>query len=137
MSRYKLEDVWRYRMLVPQSRPKNRLKSKTRPRSRFAVLRSILRSPWFWLAGLLGTALAIEVRTSAVQALAFSTYASTISYAVDAGPSDAITFPRGGPFDRNRGYPEFPMFISRLTAKGFTIARQARYSVGLMRMINW
>src|SRR5262252_6687319 len=45
-----------------------------------------------------------ELRTSAIQSWLLSRYAARLSYEVKPGPSASIAFPRGGPFDTERGH---------------------------------
>jgi len=73
-----------------------------------------------------------EMRTSKLQAQQFSRYAQTLTYGVELGPSDAILFPREGPFDKRQGYTYLPMMLERLQARGFVVQQQARFSPALL-----
>ncbi len=73
-----------------------------------------------------------EMRTSRLQAQEFSRYASTLTYQVQLGPSDAILFPKEGPFDKRQGYTYLPMMLERLQARGFAVQQQARFSPALL-----
>src|SRR5262249_56461088 len=66
-----------------------------------------------------------------------SRYAARLSYEVKPGPSASIAFPRGGPFDTQRGYPRLDDFRKRLEAAGYTVAEQARQSAGMVRFVRW
>jgi membrane peptidoglycan carboxypeptidase len=102
------------------------------------------RRPWLLglcLAGLslLGIVAGLayyETRTSALQASLLSRYVAGVSYAVESGPSPAIAFPRGGPFDRRRGYAQIPEFQDRLQARGYRVVEQARQSARMARLIE-
>jgi membrane peptidoglycan carboxypeptidase len=83
-----------------------------------------------WAAG-------YEARTSALQAFLLSRYAARLSYSVEAGPSSRIVFPRGGPFNEQRGYTRLPEFERRLLAQGFTVKEQARISADLAWLVGW
>lgn len=84
-----------------------------------------------------GAALVYEVETSALQARVFATYAARLSFTTDSGPSPRIAFPRGGPFDEQRGYSRIPRFQARLEDAGFRIAEQARVSEELAQLVGW
>jgi membrane peptidoglycan carboxypeptidase len=78
-----------------------------------------------------------ELRTSAIQSWLLSRYAARLSYEVKPGPSASIAFPRGGPFDTQRGYPRLDDFRRRLESAGYTVAEQARQSAGMVRFVRW
>ena len=73
-----------------------------------------------------------EIISSRWQAREFSRYAATLNYQLQPGPSDAILFPRSGPFDKRLGYVELPALIERLQARHFLVSRQARFSPALL-----
>jgi hypothetical protein len=77
-----------------------------------------------------------EIRTSYLQSRIFSAWAGKMSSAVEPGPSRTINFPEGGPYDERLGYAELPRFISALDADHFRIARQARWSPALDRLVR-
>ena len=92
----------------------------------------------FRVAVLLGIAVAIgltiwELRTSTIQARFFAGEATKMSFETAPGPSPTIRFPRPGPFDLRRGYSTMPRFLDRLTAAGYEIDAQARFSRRLYR----
>ncbi|HYZ25470.1 MAG TPA: transglycosylase domain-containing protein, partial [Geminicoccaceae bacterium] len=72
--------------------------------------------------------LAIEFKTSWVQADLLSGMARGLTFSVEPGPSDAIRFPSAGPYDERLGYVDLPGFVDRLGARGFTVGSQARLS---------
>ena len=85
---------------------------------------------------LLGWGVTAEIRTSYLQSRIFSAWAGKMSFAVGPGPSRTIIFPEGGPYDERLGYAELPRFISALGADHFRIARQARWSPTLDRLVK-
>src|SRR5215510_5237851 len=79
---------------------------------------------WLKVAGVvvlvlggLGSLAYHELRTSAIQSWLLSRYAAQLSYEIKPGPSPSIAFPRGGPFDAQRGYPRLNDFRQRLEAQ--------------------
>ncbi|MEW6443754.1 MAG: transglycosylase domain-containing protein [bacterium] len=86
----------------------------------------------------LATFVAGELRTSRLQARYFSQFAQKLSYRLEPGPSDSISFPGpGGPYDDRLGYSYLPAMIGELTGKGFSIHAQARFSPELARATGW
>ncbi|WP_395322208.1 transglycosylase domain-containing protein [Variovorax sp. UC74_104] len=94
----------------------------------------------FWVgAGLaMGGALAVfvadELKTSRLQSALWHDLARDARFSVDAGPSDAIRFPRAGPYDERLGYRQLPDFIERLQRQGYAVTRQARMSPRLIEL---
>ena len=91
----------------------------------------------FWLLLLmvliaLGFAAAREMRTSKLQAQAFSQFAKDLSYSMQPGASSAVRYPGAGPFDKRLGYSAIPEFLPRLLKRGYLIESQARFSQALM-----
>jgi membrane peptidoglycan carboxypeptidase len=80
----------------------------------------------------LGFAAAKEMRTSRLQAQELSRLARDLTYQVKPGPSQAITYPGAGPFDRRLGYSDLGTFLPRLLKRGYVIEAQARFSPALM-----
>ncbi|PAR64416.1 carboxypeptidase, partial [Vibrio metoecus] len=95
--------------------------------------------PRFWLFIVLiagtaaGAALFHEMETSTLQSREISRYAAGLTYQVEPGPSDKITFPSYGPFDQRLGYVALPSIQERLLQRGFTIRQQVRFSDELYR----
>lgn len=86
---------------------------------------------------LLGVCLAIaavayEAHTSRFQARELSQYAAKLTYKVEAGPSDTITYPKSGPFDTRLGYAQLPQLLERAQSRGLEVEYQARFSPALM-----
>ncbi|MGE0821458.1 MAG: transglycosylase domain-containing protein [Candidatus Binatia bacterium] len=82
-------------------------------------------------------ALTYELRTATLQARVLSSYATKLSYALEAGASPRIAFPHAGPFDQQRGYTRLPDFITRATANGYQITQQVHMSPELTQLIDW
>jgi hypothetical protein len=80
--------------------------------------------------------LTAEVRTSWLQSELLARAARGLTFHIAPGPSDAIRFPRTGPYDQRLGYVELPGFIERLQAQGFKVERQARLSVQHQEVID-
>ncbi|PBP86233.1 glycosyl transferase family 51 [Pseudomonas syringae] len=95
----------------------------------------------FWvvvvLAGVaLGVAVAVESRTSRLQAREFSRFAASLGYSMQSGPSHDVVYPGDGPFDRRLGYSSMDEFLSRLLKRDYVITRQTRFSPELLRYVR-
>ncbi|WP_028695325.1 transglycosylase domain-containing protein [Pseudomonas cremoricolorata] len=84
----------------------------------------------------LGIALYQESQTSALQARTFSRLASTLTYSLQPGPSDAVIYPGEGPFDKRLGYSGIGEFIPRLLKRDYVISEQTRFSPALMDYVG-
>ncbi len=118
----------------------------TRPvavaQERYPTRRRFLGSGRAWLkwtvpALLVVAAASDELRTSRLQAWAFSSYAEKVSYRLEPGPSSQIAFPADGPFDVRRGYTRLPQFVARLEREGYEVISQSRLSPELIRLVQW
>src|SRR5262245_46671297 len=89
------------------------------------------------LAAVVGGLVFHEVRTSRLQSWLLSRYAASLSYEIRPGPSSSIAFPRGGPFDSQRGYPRLSDFRKRLEGAGYAVVEQARQSPETVRLLKW
>ncbi|MGL4830022.1 MAG: transglycosylase domain-containing protein [Vibrio sp.] len=78
-----------------------------------------------------GAALFHEMETSTLQSREISRYAAGLTYQVEPGVSDKITFPSYGPFDQRLGYVALPNIQERLLQRGFTVSHQVRFSDAL------
>ena len=87
------------------------------------------------LAGL-GWFVQKEMTTSSLQAAFFTALDHQMAYGVQAGPSNSVRFPSGGPYDDRLGYSQMPQFIDSLNQQGFAVARQAAWSPGLDRFVS-
>src|SRR5215469_4931220 len=132
-----VDSVWERlsRLELPHLPHRKREKHWHRP-----VLRGISVLRWATLLaviGLMGWAVLYEMRTSHFEAVYFSRLDRGMSYAPQPGPSEAIRFPKSGPYDERLGYAALPQFISSLTANGFVVEHQARWSRGLSQFVGW
>ncbi|MBO0736063.1 MAG: transglycosylase domain-containing protein [Alphaproteobacteria bacterium] len=85
---------------------------------------------------LLGWGLATEARTSYLQSLLLSHWASRMNFAVQPGPSDTVRFPKWGPYDERFGYAKLPSFIEALSARHFSVTHQAQWSPALTHFVD-
>ncbi len=91
----------------------------------------------FWVvgimaAGALALAIAVESRSSRLQALEFSRFAAKLSYSIQPGPSDSMLYPGDGPFDKRLGYSSLDEFLPRLLKRDYLITDQVRFSPDLL-----
>jgi membrane peptidoglycan carboxypeptidase len=77
-----------------------------------------------------------EARTSRWQSEWLSKLAGEVRFEPGPGPSPAIRFPEGGPFDRRLGYDRLPQWTKRLEAEGFGITAQARMSPRMLDLVG-
>ncbi|WP_060512728.1 transglycosylase domain-containing protein [Pseudomonas sp. NBRC 111124] len=77
-----------------------------------------------------------EFRTSNLQSREFSKLATTLTYSLKAGPSDAIIYPGDGPFDKRLGYSGLGEFLPRLLKRDYLISEQVQFSPALMRYVD-
>jgi membrane peptidoglycan carboxypeptidase len=70
----------------------------------------------------------VESQSSWLQAELLWRYAARLDHHLEPGPSPAIAFPDGGPYDRRLGYTLLPQMLERLKARGYRIEQQARLS---------
>ncbi len=92
---------------------------------------------WILIGALAAAPFLYEMRTSALQSWLLSNYARKMSFQREPGPSPNIIFPEHGPFDMRAGYARIPDFERRLSANGFQITEQARFSPELERAAKW
>ena len=71
----------------------------------------------------------VELRTSIGQAVVLSTWARTLNYEVQSGPSSRIRFPVHGPYNDRLGYSQLPVMADRLTDRGYEVTAQSRMSI--------
>ena len=91
----------------------------------------------FWLLAIVGGvgvgfAAREEMQSSRLQAREFSRLAGSLTYELQQGASDAISFPGAGPFDKRLGYSDIGEFTARLLKRNYQIERQVRFSPALM-----
>ncbi|NWG12545.1 MAG: transglycosylase domain-containing protein [Acidobacteria bacterium] len=87
---------------------------------------------WILVAFLVAVLVVCELRTSALQAQVLSFFSRRMTYVVAPGPSDAIVFPKGGPYDEQLGYTRIPEFQQRLGQEGYHVREQARFTEELL-----
>jgi len=88
------------------------------------------------ILALIGWAVNYEMRTSYLEAWLFTRIDRGMSFAAEPGPNDSIRFPKHGPYDERLGYIALPEFTASLTARHYTVERQARWSRGLDRFVG-
>lgn len=102
----------------------------------------IFRFRLLWAVGALlalvvGARLVVEeLRTAEYQARFFAGLAGKAHFAVGAGPSPSIRFPRSAPYDDRLGYAQLPAYIDKLRSRDFEIARQARISAEMAKIVD-
>ncbi|MDQ4139252.1 MAG: transglycosylase domain-containing protein, partial [Bacteroidota bacterium] len=118
-------------MLTTKSRSaqKEDRKEKNRtPRLKWILLGMLLLG-----IGIVLAAVIFEIKTSKLQARKISSYAASLSYSLEAGPSDSIVYPGDGPFDKRLGYSQLPQLLKRLQSRGMKIDSQTRFSPPLIQ----
>lgn len=105
-----------------------------RPRHRYA--RTVLWAIALTGLAILGFGTVSEIRSSTLQAREFSHLAHELGYRLQSGPSDAITYPGDGPFDKRLGYSALGEFLPRLLKRDYQITQQARFSTQLLSWVN-
>jgi membrane peptidoglycan carboxypeptidase len=75
-----------------------------------------------------------ESRTSNMQAKFFSKLVAKANYKMAQGPSDAIRFPKDSPYDERLGYSNLPDYLTKLKARDYTVAAQARLSPKMLEL---
>jgi len=80
----------------------------------------------------LGFAAWAEMHTSKLQAREFSRLASSLTYSLQPGPSDAMVYPGAGPFDKRLGYSDIGQFLPRLLQRDYLIKEQVQFSPSLV-----
>ena len=110
---------------------------RVRRRSKFIVAIAALR--WIVVASVImaiGWGAAWEMRTSYFPSALFTRLAAGLMFAVEDGRSEAIRFPKSGPYDERLGYIALPEIINSLTARGFAVDSQARWTSDLARFVS-
>lgn len=98
------------------------------------------RKKAFWIgAGLAAVAALVafaldELKTSRLQSALWRDLAKDARFSVESGASEAIRFPRTGPYDERLGYHQLPDHIRRLQPQGYVVTRQARMSPRLIEI---
>jgi membrane peptidoglycan carboxypeptidase len=102
-------------------------------KKRFSIFRIFCFLFAMIVLGALLSLLAWEIRTSRLQARFFSSIARNFSYRFETGSGRDIRFPKFGPYDIRLGYVGIPQWIDQLSAKGYAVAGQARWSPELIK----
>ena len=89
------------------------------------------------ILALIGWGVHYEMRTSYLEAWIFTRLDRGMSFAAQPGPSEAIRFPKHGPYDERLGYVALPKFTEALEQRHFTVERQSRWSKGLDRFVGF
>lgn len=85
-------------------------------------------SVFIGLCFLIGTLVADEMRTSAVQAKWLSWYGQHMTFEMEPDANPQEHYPKYGPYNERLGYSYLPFFIKALEADDFTVAAQMRAS---------
>jgi membrane peptidoglycan carboxypeptidase len=109
-----------------------RLRAQRAARSRLA--RHAVPVAWLVLGLVLGTFVARELRTSALQARVFAQLNERVAFSLAPGRSARLVTAPGGPYDQRLGYDRLPEWTSRLEQRGFAVTEQARSSRTLRRL---
>jgi membrane peptidoglycan carboxypeptidase len=107
----------------PQSQPPRRSRIKPALLLLLLILLSMLA---FWAVH--------ESRTSSMQAKFFSQLVAKVNYKMADGPSNAIRFPSDSPYDERLGYSNLPDYLTKLKARDYTVAAQARFSPKMLEL---
>src|SRR3954452_20454640 len=97
---------------------------RQRPHEPFSVLRLIAALRWLVVLvvlGLVGWGGYWEMQNSQIQAMLFEKLNGGMSFAVKNGRSEAVRFPKSGPYDERLGYVQLPQFISSLSEHRFQV----------------
>jgi len=73
----------------------------------------------------------VELRTSIGQAVFLSSWAGSMTYEVESGPSSRVRYPEHGPYNERLGYSRLPQMTETLTDRHYQITEQARVSRSL------
>ncbi|KPW64848.1 transglycosylase domain-containing protein [Pseudomonas cannabina] len=84
----------------------------------------------------LGVAVAMESRSSRLQAREFSRFAANLSYSMQPGAGNEVIYPGDGPIDKRLGYSSLDEFLPRLLKRDYVITRQTRFSPELRRYVQ-
>ncbi|WP_329956058.1 transglycosylase domain-containing protein [Collimonas silvisoli] len=77
-----------------------------------------------------------EMRSSQWQARHLSELGRELTFKLELGASDAIRFPKTGPYDERLGYSKIPAFTQYLGKHDYQITQQARISPKLAELVD-
>jgi membrane peptidoglycan carboxypeptidase len=108
-----------------------------------------LRRGWLTVKLTLGQALVVtlffalivslgiwETRTSGIEAALATRLGKALTYEVETGKSQQVSFPKDAPYDTTLGYSRIPYFTRRLGNFGFDVTEQARLSQGQALLVK-
>jgi membrane peptidoglycan carboxypeptidase len=78
-----------------------------------------------------------ELVTSERQARYLTELGQQLTFHLAPGPSPAVHFPTGGPYNDRLGYTRLPAFLDRLLADKYRFEAQARLSPRLRQLHDW
>ncbi|TNE77529.1 MAG: penicillin-binding protein [Gammaproteobacteria bacterium] len=85
----------------------------------------------------LGYAVWFEAETSTLQSRLLSDYARRLTYQLQPGGiTNAVRYPRQGPFDERLGYTRLPVLLPRLQVYGMQVERRTVFSPELLRYVD-
>lgn len=120
-------------MDVPPPADPPRLQSQPPRRRNFKLVLLLIL---LILLALLAFLVVHESRTSSLQAKFFSELTAKVNYRMAAGPSNAIRFPSDSPYDERLGYSNIPDYLTKLKARDYTVAAQARLSPKMVELAD-
>lgn len=77
-----------------------------------------------------------ELRTSEWQARHLTELGRKLTFKVESGASNAIRFPKSGPYDERLGYSKIPAFTEYLGRHDYRITQQARISPKFAQLVD-
>lgn len=86
------------------------------------------------VAAVAGWFAAQEMHSSYYQAQYFSKIGKDLNFKLEKGSSNAIRFPKTGPYDERLGYSKIPEFEKLMSARDFVVTEQAHMSPGLLNL---
>lgn len=118
-------------MVVSNYRPTHTASRENKKRG--TILKWMLFGTTLIIIGVVVAAVLYETRTSRLQSRELARYAATLTYQVEPGRSDAIVYPKPGPFDKRLGYAHLPQLLDQAEERGMEVVQQARFSDALMQ----
>lgn len=91
---------------------------------------------WVTLPFALALGIWFEGETSSAQSRLIASYAGRLTYTVGEGPTEAVRYPKEGPFDERLGYVRLPTLVSKLQQSGMRVEQQAAFSTDLLRYVD-
>ncbi|TWB35862.1 transglycosylase domain-containing protein [Nitrospirillum pindoramense] len=88
------------------------------------------------IMGGIGGAAWLETQTSGFESALLARVGRDLRFSVYPGPTTAVRYPTGGPYDERLGYTQMPSFLERLTAGPYRVTAQARMSPTLLDYLD-